>query len=81
MVRIYTPACNTCGGRGHYSRACPSKSQPVSSVKVNVAVVKITTKEEYKKHLPDTKKQIGDCPACKKGPHMSLRNFPFGKAD
>ena len=74
--------CNTCGGRGHYARGCPSsKSQPISSVKVNVAVAKITNRDEYRKHLPDTKKQIGDCPACKQGPHMYSRNFPFGKAD
>ena len=62
--------CNSCGGLGHFARVCPSRSSKPSSnvpVKVNMAVTKITTKDEYKLHLPETRKQIG-CPfplACK----------------
>ena len=75
-------ACHTCGGIGHMARACPSKSKSgVSSLKINMAVIKIKTKDEYKLHLPDTKKQIGDCPVCGRAPHMYSRTFPFGKAD
>ena len=75
--------CNSCGGVGHFARACPSKSSSILSpmVKVNVAVSKITTKAEYDLHLSDTKKQIGNCPACKQGPHCYTRAFPFGKAE
>jgi len=72
--------CNSCGGRGHYARDCPSKSRP-SSVRVNVAVTKITTRDEYCQHLPETKRQLGDCPCCKQSPHMYQRKFPFGTAE
>ena len=75
--------CNTCGGVGHYARACSSKPKAGAgqAVKVNLAVAKITTKEDYKKYLPDTKKQLGNCPACKQAPHTYTRTFPFGKAE
>ena len=43
--------CNSCGWIGHYARNCPSKSSNVTSVRVNLAVTKITTRDEYKKHL------------------------------
>ena len=72
----------SCGEIGHIARTCPSKAkQPASSVRVNLAVTKITTRGEYNQHLPDTKKQIGNCPACKQAPHMYSRKFPFGTAD
>ena len=76
--------CNTCGGVGHYARNCPSKSKPVvikPVVKFNMAVAKITTKDEYNQHLPEVKKQIGNCPACNKVVHVYTRQFPFGKAE
>ena len=77
--------CHTCGGVGHYARSCSSKSKASSggspSIKVNIAVAKIFTKTEYDQHLPETKKQIGKCPACQQGPHTYTRNFPFGKAE
>ena len=73
--------CNTCGGRGHYARECASKGKAAGTIKVNVAVTKITTRDEYRQHLPDTKRQIGDCPCCKQSPHMYSRKFPFGNAD
>ena len=47
--------CNTCGGVGHFARNCPSKSRTLptgQSVRVNLAVAKISTKDEYKQHLP-----------------------------
>ena len=76
--------CHTCGGVGHYSRSCSSKpkSSAVSPpIKVNMAVAKITTRDEYKKYLPETKKQVGNCPVCKQPPHNYSRTFPFGKAE
>ena len=76
--------CHTCGGVGHYAKACSSKlrsSQPSLPVKVNMAVAKITTKDEYKQYLPETRKQIGNCPVCKQTPHSYSRQFPFGKAE
>ena len=77
--------CNLCGGIGHYARACSSKAKVQSSagqsVKVNLAVAKITTRDEYKQHLPETKKQLGKCPSCEKPAHNYTRTFPFGKAE
>ena len=75
--------CNSCGGIGHFSRSCPTKTSLSRgpTVKVNIAVSKITTKSEYDQYLPDTKKQIGTCPSCKQGPHCYTRDFPFGKAE
>ena len=76
--------CNTCGGIGHYARFCPSKPKAGSGaapVKVNLAVAKISTKEEYTKYLPKTKKEVGKCPCCNLEPHNYSRNFPFGKAE
>ena len=75
--------CNSCGGVGHLARSCPSKSGASCGplVKVNIAVSKITTKAEYDQHLPDTKKQIGNCPSCKQGPHCYTRQFPFGNTE
>ena len=75
--------CHNCGGSGHLARSCPSKLKSGSSpqVKVNIAVSKITSRGEYDKYLADTKKQVGDCPACKQGPHSYTQNFPFGKAE
>ena len=76
--------CNTCGGLGHYARACPSKSSKPgggSFIKVNMAVTKITTKDEYKQYLPETRKQIGKCPLCNQPAHSYSRQFPFGKSD
>ena len=68
---------------GHYARACSSKPKAGAgqAVKVNLAVAKITTKEDYKKYLPDTKKQLGNCPACKQAPHTYTRTLSFGKAE
>ena len=45
------------------------KSSVVNVVKVNIAVAKITMKAEYDKHLPETKKQIGNCPTCNQMAH------------
>ena len=76
--------CNTCGGVGHYARDCPSKSKSagsVSIVKFNMAVAKITTKDEYNQYLPEVKRQLGHCPACKQAVHVYTRQFPFGKAE
>ena len=75
--------CSVCNGSGHYARNCPSraKSGAGSSVRVNLAVVKVTTKADYNKYLPETKRDIGKCPACNQGPHNYMRTFPFGKAE
>ena len=76
--------CHTCGGIGHYSRNCSSKAKSTAAnvpIKVNMAVAKITTREEYKKFLPETKKQVGNCQACNQPPHNYSRTFPFGKAE
>ena len=75
--------CNRCGGISHIARNCSSqfKGGGGPTVKANMAVAKITTKEEYKQHLPDTRKQLGKCPCCNKEPHSYTRQFPFGKAD
>ena len=75
--------CRTCGGIGHFARACSSKQKSSGSpvVKVNIAVSKITTKDDYNKHLADTRKQVGNCPACSQAPHSYTRTFPFGKAE
>ena len=59
--------CHNCGGVGHYAKSCSSTSKAKSpttgtTVKVNLAVAKISTKAEYNQHLPETKKQIGKCP-------------------
>ena len=76
--------CNSCGGLGHFARACPSKSKlsgGTASIKVNIAVAKISTKEEYRKHLPETRKQLGNCPSCNQPAHNYSRKFPFGQGD
>ena len=77
--------CNTCGGVGHYARTCTSKSESAgggaSVVKFNMAVAKIVTKDEYDQYLPEVKKQLGNCPACKQAAHVYTRQFPFGKAE
>ena len=74
--------CNNCGGVGHFARSCPSKQKLSSpSVKVNIAVAKINTRAEYDRYLADTKKQVGNCPACKQAPHSYTRDFPFGRAE
>ena len=67
-----------------WHRSSPTKTKSVltgPSVKVNVAVAKITTKDEYNKYLPETRKDIGKCPACNQGAHNYTPKFPFGKAD
>ena len=77
-------SCHTCGGVGHVARTCSSKLKSTTgaqSVKVNMAVAKISTKEDYNKYIGETKKEIGKCPACQQGPHNYTRNFPFGKAE
>ena len=59
-------SCHTCGGIGHYARTCSSKpksSASSQSIKVNMAVAKISTKDDYNKYIGDTKKEIGKCPA------------------
>ena len=76
--------CNNCGGVGHFTRACTSKSRSTvtgASVKVNLAVARISTRDDYNKYLPETKKQLGKCPGCNQAPHSYSRQFPFGKAD
>ena len=70
--------CIACGGLGHFARSFPSK---VRSVKINVAVSKITTRQEYNQHLPETRKQVGNCPCCKQPAHSYSRKFPFGQCD
>ena len=71
--------CNKCGGVGHYAKNCPSQSKsPGSSdppVKINMSVAKITTKQEYKQNLPETKKQLGKCPACNRAAHTYTRQL------
>ena len=75
--------CNTCGGLGHYSRNCPSKSRVTTgpTVKVNVAVTKVRTRDEYNKYLPETRRQAGNCPGCNQPAHNYQRQFPFGMAN
>ena len=74
--------CNNCGGIGHNAKVCPSQSKSAGpSVKLNMAVAKITTESEYNQYLPETKKQVGKCPACNQAAHTYTRQFPFGKAD
>ena len=76
--------CRACGGIGHYAKFCPSKLKSQSgstSVQINVAVAKITTKEEYRQHLPETQKQAGNCPCCSRPAHSYSRKFPFGQED
>ena len=46
-----------------------------------MAVAKIVTKDEYDQYLPEVKKQLGNCPACKQAAHVYTRQFPFGKAE
>ena len=48
---------------------------------MNIAVSKINTRDDYNKYLGETKKQIGNCPACSQATHSYTRNFPFGKAE
>ena len=76
--------CNNCGGIGHYSKNCSSKPKsqgPTAAIKVNMAAAKITTESEYNQYLPETKKQVGKCPACNQAAHTYTRQFPFGKAE
>jgi len=76
--------CSQCGGIGHFAKGCPSKpksSGTGSTVRFNMAVTKITTRGEYSQYLPEVRKQLGSCPACKKPPHVYTRQFPFGKAE
>ena len=76
--------CNTCGGVGHFARNCPSKSKTLptgQSVRVNLAVTKISTQDDYKQHLQESKKQLGNCPSCSKPAHNYTRQFPFGQAE
>ena len=77
-------SCHTCGGIGHYARTCSSKPKASAegpSIKVNMAIAKISSKEDYNKYIGETKKEIGKCRACQQGPHNHTRNFPFGKAE
>ena len=48
---------------------------------MNVAVTKVMTKDDYKQHLPETRKQVGNCPCCNQAAHNYSRKFPFGTAD
>ena len=48
---------------------------------MNLAVTKISTQDEYKQHLPETKRQLGNCPSCSKPAHNYTRQFPFGQAE
>ena len=75
--------CNICGGLGHYARNCSSKQRSVQSpsVKVNVAVTKVHTRDEYNRHLPETRRQVGNCLGCGQAAHNYTRQFPFGNAD
>ena len=76
--------CNSCGGLGHFARNCPSKvRQAVSgpSAKINIAVAKITTRDEYKKYLAETQKQVGNRTSCGQPAHFYTRKFPFGTGD
>ena len=70
--------CNNCGGVGPSK---PKGTVPGASVKVNLAVAEISSRDEYNKYLPETKKQIGKCPVCNQAPYSYFRQFPFGKAD
>jgi len=74
--------CNSCGGLGHYAQNCPSKLRTSlgTTVKVNVAVVKVKTRNDYNQHLP-TKRQAGNCPGCNQPAHNYSRQFPFGMAE
>ena len=75
--------CSTCGGVGHYARFCPTKTKNGglgAQVKVNLAVTKITTRDEYNKYLPETKKEIGKCPSCCQPAHSYTHQFSFGQA-
>ena len=76
--------CGQCGGIGHFAKGCPSRPKSTtvgSTVRINMAVSKITTKGEYSQCLPELKKQLGSCPACNKPAHVYTRQFPFGKAE
>ena len=52
--------CHNCVGAGHFARLCPSKTKSGNGalVKVNIAVAKISTRAEYDRHLPETKKLV-----------------------
>ena len=65
--------CNTCGGMGHYARDCPSNQKAVNAsptLKISMAVTKITIKDEYNQQLPEVKKQLCNCPAFKQTVHV-----------
>ena len=76
--------CNSCGGLGHFARNCPSKVRQAAggpSAKINIAVAKITTRYEYKNHLTETQKPVGNCTSCSQPAHFYARKFPFGTGD
>ena len=76
--------CHTCGAVGHYDRDSPTKGRVAktsTTQRFNMAATQITTKEMYDQQLPEVKKQVGSCPACKQPVHVYTRQFPFGKAE
>ena len=80
--------CRICNKTGHFARQCPRKvsssagiSGAGASAKINVAVTKISSRNDYNKSFQEAKAKIGTCPSCSGEIHMYKRKFSFGEAD